>query len=141
MRTDIRLNGSDLTMALARASHWERHAKHTRKFVEDGLLHMNDALKRARGNSPGRFGDKRDLTNIIVTNGNLIYHALSSERPDLFVEVVESEAEEEEEEEDVEVCHQCGANDPERDYYQASRGGHICSLCIQRVQRDVHGSV
>jgi hypothetical protein len=140
MRTDIRLNGSDLTMALARASHWERRAKNTHQSVEKGLRHMNDDLEAARRCLPGiafRFGDRQDLTDLIVLNGNLIYHALFSEGPDLFAEVVESEAEEEVEEEEggSEICDQCGATDLERLYYQlVAYGPRKCSLCIRSSQ-------
>jgi hypothetical protein len=86
MRNDIRLNGSDLTMALAKASHWERHAKNTHLLVEDGLRSMNRELEDARG--VRAFGAERDsLNDIIISNGNMIYQSLfNSQQPDLFME-------------------------------------------------------
>jgi len=125
MRNDIRLNGSDLTMALAKAAYWERHAKCTHQSVEAGLRHMNDDLEAAKG---GRFGaDVDSLNEIIVSNGNLIYQSLfNSQQPDLFAE--EAEEEEEEVMEEMPVCSICALQPASRVGLRVL-GTPVCGSC------------
>jgi hypothetical protein len=127
MRNDIRLNGSDLTMALARASYWERRAKNTHQSVVKGLRRMNDDLEAARGT---RIigADRESLNEIIVSNGNVIYHSLfNSQKPDLFAE--EAEEEEEEVMEEMPVCSVCALHAASRVGLRVL-GAPVCGVCF-----------
>jgi hypothetical protein len=135
MRTDIRLNGSDLTMAPAKAAYWEKRAVTTHRLVVNGLRYMNRELEDARGVRV--FGADRDsLNEIIVSNGNLIYHSLfrfQQRKPDLFAEETEAEeVAEESEVEEVLPCSMCAISDHRRAYTELN-GARVCYLCFLRA--------